>query len=252
MVLSSSMLTTEDFKLGGQAVCHGATWDKSLDSSSTRWGFHSSPGKQSLFGLRICEKTVHKQDVSKSGFVFLCLDSEQSEGKLSLSNVVLHVQERLDGQATFLSGLHCLLQRAPGRRDGAHVLWVGGDYATCSPDRDSNLDLPVLSSRAQHDKRVELEEVNPYLRGGRVENNLGKTTPSAPDRDSNFDLPVLSSRAQHDNRGDNIYDWFVPIPDARVTTQCPITPGSRQGRLHTRSRLSVAGGGVWAASGVSY
>ncbi|CAG2055574.1 unnamed protein product [Timema podura] len=41
-------------------------------------------------------------------------------------------------------------------------------------------------------------EVNPHLRGGRVENHLGKTTPSSPDRDSNLDLPVLGSRAQHD------------------------------------------------------
>nr|CAD7257728.1 unnamed protein product [Timema shepardi] len=48
--------------------------------------------------------------------------------------------------------------------------------------------------------QVELEEVNPHLRGGRVENHLGKTTPSSPDRDSNLDLPVLSSRAQHDKR----------------------------------------------------
>nr|CAD7259718.1 unnamed protein product [Timema shepardi] len=46
----------------------------------------------------------------------------------------------------------------------------------------------------------ELEEVNPHLRGGRVENHLGKTTPSSPDRDSNLNLPVLSSRAQHDQR----------------------------------------------------
>nr|CAD7575763.1 unnamed protein product [Timema californicum] len=45
--------------------------------------------------------------------------------------------------------------------------------------------------------KVELEEVNPHLRGGRVENHLGKTTPSSPDRDSNLDLPVLSSLAQH-------------------------------------------------------
>nr|CAD7400459.1 unnamed protein product [Timema poppensis] len=48
--------------------------------------------------------------------------------------------------------------------------------------------------------KVELEEVNPHLRGGRVENHLGKTTPSSPDRVSNLDLPVLSSRAQHDKR----------------------------------------------------
>nr|CAD7392597.1 unnamed protein product [Timema cristinae] len=46
--------------------------------------------------------------------------------------------------------------------------------------------------------RCELEEVNPHLRGWRVENHLGNTTPSSPDRDSNLDLPVLSSQAQHD------------------------------------------------------
>nr|CAD7409000.1 unnamed protein product [Timema poppensis] len=48
--------------------------------------------------------------------------------------------------------------------------------------------------------KVELEKVNPHLRGGRVENHLGKNAPSSPDRDSNLDLPVLSSRAQHDKR----------------------------------------------------
>nr|CAD7408350.1 unnamed protein product [Timema poppensis] len=48
--------------------------------------------------------------------------------------------------------------------------------------------------------KVELEEVNPHLRGGRGENHLGKTTPGSPDRDSNLDLPVLSSLAQHDKR----------------------------------------------------
>nr|CAD7259975.1 unnamed protein product [Timema shepardi] len=60
----------------------------------------------------------------------------------------------------------------------------------------------VNSQLAQHSGGllVELEEVNPHLSGGRVENHLGKTTPSSPDRDSNLDLPVLSSRAQHDKR----------------------------------------------------
>nr|CAD7256894.1 unnamed protein product [Timema shepardi] len=43
--------------------------------------------------------------------------------------------------------------------------------------------------------KIELEEVNPHLRGGRVENHLGKTTPSSPDQDLNLDLPVISSRA---------------------------------------------------------
>nr|CAD7463150.1 unnamed protein product [Timema tahoe] len=45
--------------------------------------------------------------------------------------------------------------------------------------------------------RLNLEEVNPHLRGGGVENHIGKTTPSSPDRDSNIDLPVLGGRAQH-------------------------------------------------------
>nr|CAD7200964.1 unnamed protein product [Timema douglasi] len=46
--------------------------------------------------------------------------------------------------------------------------------------------------------KVELEEVNPHLRGGRVENHLGKNNPSSSDRDSNLGLPVLSSQVQHD------------------------------------------------------
>nr|CAD7423150.1 unnamed protein product [Timema monikensis] len=50
--------------------------------------------------------------------------------------------------------------------------------------------------------KVELKEVNPHLRGGRVENHLGKK--SSPDRDSNLDLPVLSSRAQHDKRASQL------------------------------------------------
>nr|CAD7408327.1 unnamed protein product [Timema cristinae] len=48
-------------------------------------------------------------------------------------------------------------------------------------------------------------EVNPHLRGGRVENHLGNTAPSSPNRDSNLDLPVLSSRAQHDKRSHTFF-----------------------------------------------
>nr|CAD7427680.1 unnamed protein product [Timema monikensis] len=88
-----------------------------------------------------------------------------------------------------------------------------GRTTLITPDRELNLDLPVIGSLVQHEisaldhaateagiRKVELEEVNPHLRGGRVENHLGKTTPSSPNRDSNLDLPVLSSRAQHDER----------------------------------------------------
>nr|CAD7568827.1 unnamed protein product [Timema californicum] len=56
------------------------------------------------------------------------------------------------------------------------------------------------STSSQGIGKVELEEVNPHLRGGRVENHLGKTTDNSPGRDSNLDLPVLNSRAQHDKR----------------------------------------------------
>nr|CAD7406780.1 unnamed protein product [Timema cristinae] len=59
--------------------------------------------------------------------------------------------------------------------------------------------------------KVELEEVNPHLRGGRVETHLGKTTPSSPDRDSNLDLPVLSSQAQHDKHCRNTPTEQFPL-----------------------------------------
>nr|CAD7265494.1 unnamed protein product [Timema shepardi] len=67
--------------------------------------------------------------------------------------------------------------------------------------------------------KVELEEVNPHLRGGRVENHLGKTTPSSPVRVSNLNLPVLSSRAaQHDKRVSQLrhrggFDDLDTLPD---------------------------------------
>nr|CAD7429396.1 unnamed protein product [Timema monikensis] len=81
-------------------------------------------------------------------------------------------------------------------------------------DWNSNSDLPLIGSIVHHHEsnaldhaateagieKVELEKVNPHLRGGRVENHLVKNPPSSPDRDSNLDLPVLSSRAQHDKR----------------------------------------------------
>nr|CAD7567697.1 unnamed protein product [Timema californicum] len=81
------------------------------------------------------------------------------------------------------------------------------------PQLESSPDLPIFRSLVQHEGNaldyvatgagigeVELERVNPHLRGGRVKNHLGKTTPISPDRDSNLDLPVFSSRAQHDKR----------------------------------------------------
>nr|CAD7430328.1 unnamed protein product [Timema monikensis] len=120
-----------------------------------------------------------------------------------------------------------------GRLEDEYIL---GDIVGRTPDRNSSLVLPVFSSLVYCESdvlnhsatkagirtasyypfglyalntnyanglgigKVELEEVNPHLRGGRVENHLGKTTPSSPDRDSNLDLLVLGGRAQHDKR----------------------------------------------------
>nr|CAD7393260.1 unnamed protein product [Timema cristinae] len=89
-----------------------------------------------------------------------------------------------------------------------------GKPTLSTPNQDSNLDLPIIGSIVYCENSVldlaatetgpykwsYLLAVNPHLRGGRVENHLGKTTPSSPDRDSNLDLPILSSRAQHEKR----------------------------------------------------
>nr|CAD7261150.1 unnamed protein product [Timema shepardi] len=84
-----------------------------------------------------------------------------------------------------------------------------------SLDRENEIFLTHWSTNTGIGK-VELEEVNPHLRGGRVENNLGKTTPSSPDRDLNLDLPVLSSRAQHDKRANNASTIESKTPTAAM------------------------------------
>nr|CAD7569299.1 unnamed protein product [Timema californicum] len=48
------------------------------------------------------------------------------------------------------------------------------------------------------ERRPRPKEGNLHFREGRVENHLGKTTPSSPDPDLNLNLPVLSSPAQHE------------------------------------------------------
>nr|CAD7443588.1 unnamed protein product [Timema bartmani] len=70
-------------------------------------------------------------------------------------------------------------------------------------DAQNNIDSPEKHNidsqeNVSESGELNLEEVSPHLRGGKVENHLGKTTPSSPDRDSNLNLPVLSGRAQHD------------------------------------------------------
>nr|CAD7439574.1 unnamed protein product [Timema bartmani] len=88
---------------------------------------------------------------------------------------------------------------APIKLDGMN----SNDVQTAEK-RDSGTVLPTVS--ANELGRLNLEEVNPHLRGERerererVENHLGQTTPSSADRDSNLNLPVLGGLAQHDWR----------------------------------------------------
>nr|CAD7263458.1 unnamed protein product [Timema shepardi] len=63
-----------------------------------------------------------------------------------------------------------------------------------------NAELLASAESLELEKLFQCEEVNPHLRGERMENHLGKTAHSSLDRDSNLDLPVLSSLAQHDKR----------------------------------------------------
>nr|CAD7568292.1 unnamed protein product [Timema californicum] len=76
-------------------------------------------------------------------------------------------------------------------------------------DKVQTISRMAYSLPTEVGNQVELEEVNPHLRGGRVENHLGRTTPSSPDRDSNLDLPILSGRAHHDKRKISINTCFV-------------------------------------------
>nr|CAD7425928.1 unnamed protein product [Timema monikensis] len=98
---------------------------------------------------------------------------------------------------------------AVARGETLSCLWEGVDRVKCywlalmSTASYYPFGLYALSTNYANGLGIgkgELEEVNPHLRGERVENHLGKTTPSSPDQDSNLDLPVLSSRAQHDKR----------------------------------------------------
>nr|CAD7587351.1 unnamed protein product [Timema genevievae] len=77
--------------------------------------------------------------------------------------------------------------------------------------------------------RLNLEEVNSHLRGGRVENHLGKTT-SSPDRESNLNLPVLGSLARHETSALANY-----ATDSHVRVRYYFS--------HTREALAIPGRG---------
>nr|CAD7427838.1 unnamed protein product [Timema monikensis] len=83
---------------------------------------------------------------------------------------------------------------------GGHVLQVAAHGTGGGEAKDTAKQVRIIPTHFWRIGKVELEEVNPHLRGARMENHLGKTTPSSPDQDLNLDLPILSSRAQHDKR----------------------------------------------------
>ncbi|CAG2061224.1 unnamed protein product, partial [Timema podura] len=106
-------------------------------------------------------------------------------------------------------------------------------------------------------RRLNLEEVYSHLRGGRVENHLGKTTPSSPAIDLNLDLPILGSQAQHETSALTNYatdvdlnpiPWARRLPSSTSSTRWPdfiirVTP--KTGRLMTSLRLARFQKTIW-------
>nr|CAD7260282.1 unnamed protein product [Timema shepardi] len=162
-------------------------------------------------------------------------DAERAKlNELIVANKALH--EPLDEDLSNLVGDDYRFEEVNPHLGGGSVENHIGKTNPSSPELDLNLDLPVLGSLDQHDTsvlancatetgigKVELEEVNPHLRGEKVENHLGKTTPSSPDRDSNLDLSVLSSQAQHNKR----------LANARVVSSSTAEDGEIEVRIST-------------------
>nr|CAD7410876.1 unnamed protein product [Timema cristinae] len=81
-----------------------------------------------------------------------------------------------------------------------------GKTTPSSPNRDTNFDLPILGSLAQHKScalanyviKAGSEPAFAWRESGKPFRN--PPPPRLTDRDSNLDLPVLSSRTQHDKR----------------------------------------------------
>nr|CAD7439916.1 unnamed protein product [Timema bartmani] len=76
---------------------------------------------------------------------------------------------------------------------------AGNGYEISPPARIRTLTSPsptIQTRRTQFCEQLSLKELNQHLRGGRVENHLGKTSPSSSDRDLNLNLPIQGSLAQ--------------------------------------------------------
>nr|CAD7263438.1 unnamed protein product [Timema shepardi] len=87
-------------------------------------------------------------------------------------------------------------------------------------DNESN-PLPEMHVQAE---LVEIDEVNPHLRGGRVENHLGKTTPISPNRDSN---PISPSSAVELNTTSALANYATEAePSQKFCT--PLSLGAKE------------------------
>nr|CAD7204276.1 unnamed protein product [Timema douglasi] len=165
--------------------------------------FGGNPNSVTIFGQSAGSSCVHYHILSKMSAGLFHRAISQSGTAL---NVFAWPVDGLD-----LARRQARLMGCPERNTTELVACLraadAGDLIN-SGDAFHCVSLPVKASVSENVRphglehngigKVELEEVNPHLHGGRVENHLEKTTPSSPDRDSNLHLPVLSSRAQHD------------------------------------------------------
>nr|CAD7257053.1 unnamed protein product [Timema shepardi] len=131
-----------------------------------------------------CLPGTHRLDQKSSGFPFV---KKELDATAKIFCFVTSPTLLGDGQMEVEACAVCM-QPANQRCSGCHVIYY------CSRDHQKS------DWKLHRGKCVPFKEVSPNLRGGRVENPLGKTSPSSPDRDLNLDIPVLSSRAQHDKR----------------------------------------------------
>nr|CAD7438284.1 unnamed protein product [Timema bartmani] len=143
-------------------------------------GLPGRGGKENVGGKRLlsCEEMPHFDS---------CIDAASMGTRTKCrANIISLI---VDEEARVRISVWCSKQTI-----GHSSLWhpfVGDARQKC---RDSTLSNLLIF----HFLMLNIAELNPNLRGGRVENHLGKTSPSSPDQDWNLDLPILGSLAQHD------------------------------------------------------
>nr|CAD7571669.1 unnamed protein product [Timema californicum] len=124
----------------------------------------------------------HRSDLAKVGESWRALMALRAFSVYSNGRELLSTRST-GGTMTSLNGLRFL-----------SICWIIFGHTTTSYYPYGLYALSTNYANGLGIGKVELEEVNPNLRGGRVENHLGTPPlPSSLDRDSNLDLLVLSS-----------------------------------------------------------